>query len=65
MLQVNLNLNNAVSCYKNMLSSQKQNFIQKNNQEHVNHTTREIIQPYECDYECIDKDLQTTKLPLA
>jgi hypothetical protein len=67
MLQVNLNLNNAVSCYKSMLCLRKKTFVQKKNQELVNHKTREIIQPYQCDYEYIDgipkyiKDNQITK----
>ena len=60
MLQVNLNLNNAVSCYKSMLSGlKKQHFVPKKNEELVNHMSREIIQPYECDDEdidCISKD---------
>ena len=56
MLQVNLNLNNAVSCYKNILSLRKQNLVQRKNQDHVNHMKREIIQSYQCDF----KDNQIT-----
>ena len=65
MLQVNLNLNNAVSCYKNMLSFRKQNFVQKKNQEHVNHMTREIIQSYQCDDEYIDKDFKDNQITIG
>ena len=66
MLGVNLNLNNAVSCYKKILSLKKQNCAQKKNQELVNHKTREIIQPYECDDEdidCISKDIKDHQIP--
>ena len=49
--EVNENLNSAVSCYRSMLILTKQNFIQKKNQEIVNHNTREIIQPCQFDYE--------------
>ena len=48
---MNENLNSAVSCYRSMLILTKQNFIQKKNQEIVNHNTREIIQPCQFDYE--------------
>ena len=66
MLGVNLNLNNAVSCYQKILSLKKQNCAQKKNQELVNHKTREIIQPYECDDEdidCISKDVKGHQIP--
>ena len=60
MLEVNLNLNNAVSCYKSMVSLRKQKFTQKKKQEFVNHKTREIIQPYQYDHiynDCDPKDI--------
>ena len=41
MLEVNLNLSSAVSCYKSMLSLKKQNIVPKKNEELVNQMPKE------------------------